>query len=98
MFRKYGIESNKLVAFFNKTYTGENEKELDNDLADSGSSRFLSAFDTTGFSSAFQNVTDGLTQFREDLQGVRVDSKSISEEKKRLEETRKRNEREKKKR
>ena len=33
LFKKYGIESNKLVDFFNKTYTGENEKELHNDFA-----------------------------------------------------------------
>ena len=33
LFNKYGVASNKLVDFFNKTYTGENEKELHNEFA-----------------------------------------------------------------
>ena len=33
LFNKYGVSSNKLVDFFNKTYTGENEKELHNEFA-----------------------------------------------------------------
>ena len=33
IFKKYGVDHNKLVEFFNKNYVGENEKELHNEFA-----------------------------------------------------------------